>query len=458
MTGEEEIDMSDLRGFLQELESSSQPIHIDDELSVEYEISSVLKAFDGGKIVFFDSVTGFSNSVVGGVCGTRERLYLAVNAEKGGFHESLDRAIKKPETAVVVSDGPVMENLEKPRLSRIPILTHYAGDPAPYITSAILHAQTSDGENQNASIHRLQVLDDNHLAIRVVPRHLYRLCQIAVEEGKASLDVSISLGLHPALLLAAASPAPYGTSEFDVANALLHGTVKLIQCPHVNAYAPANAELVLEGRILLDREVKEGPFVDLTTTYDVQRNQHPIEIVGGMRRRDYLYQALLPAGTEHILLMGMPQEVRVLEYTRNVNPTIKAVNMTLGGRGWLHCVVSFDKFSEGDGKNVLMAIFAANTSIKHAIVVDSDIDAYDMEQVEWALATRFRGDRDLLIIPNVRVSSLDPTSNQEIGVGCKVGFDATKSLSKPKEKFEKATIPLSKHVEKVLAKYGLDLG
>ncbi|MCW4038335.1 MAG: UbiD family decarboxylase [Candidatus Bathyarchaeota archaeon] len=450
--------MSDLRGFLQELESSSQLIHVGEELSVEYEISSVLKAFDGGKVVYFDAVTGFSNSVVGGVCGTRERIYRAINAEPGEFHKRLDRAIKKPETAVVVSDGPVMEYLEKPQLSHIPILTHYAGDPAPYITSAVIHARTSDGDSQNASIHRLQVLDDDHLAIRIVPRHLYRLCQIATEEGKTSLDVSISLGLHPALLLAAASPAPYRTSEFDVANTLLRGTLKLIQCPHVDAYAPASAELVLEGRILLDREVLEGPFVDLTTTFDVQRNQRPIEIVGGMRRRDYLYQALLPAGTEHVLLMGMPQEVRVLEYTRNVNPTIKAVNMTVGGRGWLHCVVSFDKFSEGDGKNVLMAIFAANPSIKHAFVVDSDIDVYDMEQVEWALATRFRGDRDLLVIPNVRVSSLDPTSDQELGVGCKVGFDATRSLSKPKAKFEKATIPLSERVAKVLAKYGLDLG
>jgi UbiD family decarboxylase len=214
----------------------------------------------------------------------------------------------------------------------------------------------------------------------------------------------------------------------------------------------------LEGRIQLNREVLEGPFVDLTTTYDLQRNQHPIEIVGGMRRRDYLYHALLPAGNEHVLLMGMPQEVRILEYTRNVNPNIKAVNMTLGGRGWLHCVVSFDKFGDGDGKNVLMAIFAANPSIKHAIVVDSDIDAYDMEQVEWALATRFRGDRDLLVIPNVRVSSLDPTSNQELGVGCKVGFDATRPLSKPKTKFEKASIHLSKRAEKVLTKYGLDVG
>ncbi len=450
--------MSDLRGFLKELESSSQLLHVGEELSVEYEISSVLKAFDGGKVVYFDAVTGFSNSVVGGVCGTRERLYRAINAETGDFHKRLDHAIKKPETAAVISDGPVMECLEKPRLSHIPILTHYTGDPAPYITSAIVHARTSDGDTQNASIHRLQVLDDNHLAIRIVPRHLYRLCQIATEEGKTSLDVSISLGLHPALLLAAASPVPYGTSEFDVANTLLRGTLKLIQCPHVDAYAPASAELILEGRILLDREVLEGPFVDLTTTFDVQRNQRPIEIVGGMRRRDYLYQALLPAGTEHVLLMGMPQEVRVLEYTRNVNPTIKAVNMTLGGRGWLHCVVSFDKFSDGDGKNVLMAIFAANPSIKHAIVVDSDIDVYDMEQVEWALATRFRGDRDLLLIPNVRVSSLDPTSDQELGIGCKVGFDATRPLSKPKVKFEKATIPLSKRVERVLTKYGLDLG
>jgi UbiD family decarboxylase len=457
MKGEGGRDMSDLRGFLKELESSSQLIHVGDELSVEYEISSVLRVFDGGKVMYFDEVTGFSNSVVGGVCGTRERIYRAINAETGGFHKCLENAIKKPETTAVVSDGPVMEDLEKPRLSHIPILTHYTGDPAPYITSAIVHAQTSDGEDQNASIHRLQVLDDDHLAIRIVPRHLYRLCQIAAEEGKASLDVSISWGLHPALLLAAASPAPYGISEFDVANALLCGTLKLIQCPHVDAYAPANAEIVLEGRILLDREVLEGPFVDLTTTFDVQRNQHPIEIVGGMRRKDYLYQALLPAGTEHVLLMGMPQEVRVLEFTRNVNPTIKAVNMTLGGRGWLHCVVSFDKFGDGDGKNVLMAIFAANPSIKHAIVVDSDIDVYDMEQVEWALATRFRGDRDLLVIPNVRVSSLDPTSDQELGVGCKVGFDATIPLSKPKVKFEKATIPLSKRVEKLLTKYGLDL-
>lgn len=446
--------MSDLRSFLRELEETSQLLHVEDELSVKYEISAVLKAYDGSKAIRFNRVKGYPTPVVGGICGTRKRICQAIHVEETGFHACLNHAMRKPEKAEVASDGPVMEVTEKPRLNHIPVLTHYSGDPAPYITSAIIYARSPSGEAQNTSVHRLQVLDDEHLAIRIVPRHLYRLCQSAREAGGESLDVSISIGVHPALLLAASSPAPYGTSELDVANTLLKGNLTLIQCPHVDAYAPANAELVLEGRILLDKEVLEGPFVDLTSTFDVQRKQHPIKIVGGMRRRNYMYQALLPAGTEHILLMGMPQEVRILEYTRNVNPTVKAVNMTLGGRGWLHCVVSFDKFNDGDGKNVLMAIFAANPSIKHAIVVDSDIDAYNMEEVEWALATRFRGDKDLLVIPNVRVSSLDPTSDQERGTGCKVGFDATKPLSKPKEKFEKAKIPRSKRVERLLKQMG----
>jgi UbiD family decarboxylase len=127
--------------------------------------------------------------------------------------------------------------------------------------------------------------------------------------------------------------------------------------------------------------------------------------------------------------------------------------MTLGGCGWLHCVVSFEKFRDGDGKNVLMAIFSANPSIKHAIVVDADIDPYDMKQVEWAIATRFRGDRDLLIIPNTRVSSLDPTADQKLELGCKVGFDATKPFSKPKENFEIAKNPRSEDVQKIVNKY-----
>jgi UbiD family decarboxylase len=283
-----------------------------------------------------------------------------------------------------------------------------------------------------------------------VPRHLYRLCQIARDKGWKTLDISISVGLHPAVLLSASSPVRFGISHFDVANNLLSGNLRLIKCPHVEAYAPSNAELVLEGRILLDQNVPEGPFTDLTGTYDIQRQQPLVEVVGILHRENFVYQALLPAGSEHRLLMGMPQEVRVWEYVRGVLPTVKAVNMTFGGCGWLHCVVSVEKFRDGDAKNVLMAIFAANPSIKHAVVVDSDIDAYDMNEVEWAIATRFRGDRGILLVSNVRVSSLDPVADQELELGCKTGIDATRPFSKPKEKFELAKIPQTSRMDRLL--------
>ena len=116
-------------------------------------------------------------------------------------------------------------------------------------------------------------------------------------------------------------------------------------------------------------------------------------------------------------------------------------------------MVSFDKFREGDPKNVLMAIFAAHPSLKHAVVVDSDIDPFDMQQVEWAIATRFRGDEDLLIIPNVRVSSLDPAGDQEKELGCKVGVDATRPMFKDPEGFRRAEIPVSPELDKILGKY-----
>jgi UbiD family decarboxylase len=221
----------------------------------------------------------------------------------------------------------------------------------------------------------------------------------------------------------------------------------------VDALAPADAELVIEGKLRLDQNTTEGPFVDLSGTFDVQRQQPVIELMGIMHREDYMYQGLLPSGSEHRLLMGMPREPRIWEYVRNVVPNIRGVNMTVGGMGWLHCVVSFEKFREGDPKNVLMAIFAAHPSLKHAVVVDYDIDPFDMQQVEWAIATRFKGDEDILLVPGARVSSLDPASDQEKELGCKVGIDATRPLYKDPTSFNRAGIPVSERLKKVLDKY-----
>lgn len=445
--------MSNLRTFIEDLEKADDIVHVKEELSPKYEIPAILKAFDNGKAVFFDRVVDFPLNIVGGICGTREKIYKALKISQNDFYERLQYAIKNPKKAIKVDDGPIKEIIEEPRLSDIPILKHFKKDAGPYVTAAIVYAQDPEEEVENVSVHRLQVLDDTHFAIRVVPRHLYRLIKMAREKGNKTLDISISVGLHPAVLIAASSPAPFGVNEFDIANTLMNGKLRLTRCEHVNAYAPVDAELVLEGRILLNEETLEGPFVDLTSTYDIQRKQPVVEILGVMRREKYLYQVILPSGSEHRLLMGMPQEVKILEYVRNIVPFVKSINMTLGGCGWLHCVASVEKFRSGDGKNVLMAIFSANPSIKHAVVVDSDIDAYDTTAVEWAIATRFRGDKDLIIIPNTRVSSLDPTADQKLELGCKVGIDATRPFSKPKEKFEIAEIPHNKNVDRILKTY-----
>jgi len=443
--------MSDLREFMDRLDARGDLIHVEEPFSTEYEVAAALKRFDAGKALVFDRVKGYETRIVGGVCGTRARILDGLGVEPEEFYRRIQEAVRKPEPCEV-GDGPVKEVVvDTPSLGDFPVLTHFEGDPGPYVTAGILYARSPDGSVENVSFHRLLVLDGKRMGIRVVPRHLYRIKQMAQEAGASSLDVSISIGLHPTVLMAATAPAPFGTSEFEVANSLRGGGLMLTECEHVDALAPADAELVLEGRLRLDEEAAEGPFVDLSGTFDIERRQPVVELVGAMHREDYVYQALLPSGSEHRLLMGMPREVRIWEYVRNVVPTVRGVNMTLGGMGWLHCVVSFDKFREGDPKNVLMAIFAAHPSLKHAVVVDSDIDPYDMEQVEWAVATRFRGDEDLLVIPKVRVSSLDPVSDQEKELGCKVGVDATKPLGK--EGFERPGIPVSERVKKLLDRY-----
>lgn len=442
--------MNNLRTFLKEIENET--VTIKEPLSRRYEIAAALRKFDGGKAVIVEEKeTGVT--VVGGVNGNRPRLLRSIGVSAETLYPTLINATKNPLKCELVETGPVKDVVEKGSLNAVPVLTHFDGDPGPYVTSGILHTKGPKGEQENVSFHRLLVLDDKRMAIRIVPRHLYRITQQAREQGLKSLDVAITIGHHPATLMAAAMPASYGTSEFDVANRLLDGSLKLTQCEHVDALAPADAELVLEGKLRLDENETEGPFVDLSGTFDVQRQQPVIELVGVMHRENYMYHGLLPSGSEHRLLMGMPREPRIWEYVRNVVPNVRGVNMTVGGMGWLHCVVSFEKFREGDPKNVLMAIFAAHPSLKHAVVVDSDIDPYDMEQVEWAIATRFKGDEDILLVPGVRVSSLDPAGDQEKELGCKVGIDATRPMFKDPAGFIRAEIPVSEKLREILDKY-----
>ena len=440
-----------LREFLKQVKTKKEILHVKDEVSTRFEIPFIMKSLDTqGAILVFENVKNYEIKVVANVCGTRKRICAAVNVDHDRLYRRLIDAWRSPQKPEIVEDGAVKEIVEND-LSRIPVLRHFERDAGPYITSAVVHAKSIDGKVENVSVHRLQVLDKKHLAIRLVPRHLFKLWQMAKEAGK-DLEVAISVGVHPAVMLAASSPVPFGVNEFEVANALMDNNLRLVKCEKVDAYAPAEAELVLEGKISATKEVAEGPFVDVTGTYDIERKQPVVEVMKVMHRKDYVYQALLPSGAEHRLLMGLPHEVLIWDAVSRIVPKVYAVNLSVGGSGWLHAIISIEKQLDGDGKNALLAAFAAHPSLKHAVVVDSDIDVFNVSDVEWAIATRFQASEDLLVIKNVRGSTLDSSADQETGLTTKMGVDATRPFTKPKEKFDRAKIPASRRVDTLVHK------
>jgi UbiD family decarboxylase len=268
------------------------------------------------------------------------------------------------------------------------------------------------------------LIDKAKLAARLVePRHTYLLWKRAVEEGR-DLPIAIAIGVHPLFLFAASTRVPEG-KEFGYASSLLKGlNLYLIE----DMLVP-DSEIVLIGRITSEL-VDEGPFVDITSTYDQVRKQPVIEVDAMYMKANAIYYSIIPGSYEHQVLMGIPYEAEIYRSVKRVCD-IKNVVMSAGSKHYFHAIVQIEKHKEGEGKNAILAAFAAHPSLKGVVVVDEDINIYSNEDVEYAIATRFQADRDLVIIPNVKGSSLDPSSNN--GVTTKWGIDATKYISRKKD-------------------------
>ena len=217
---------------------------------------------------------------------------------------------------------------------------------------------------------------------------------------------------------------------------------KVAKAKSIDLYVPAECEFVLEGKVYLDEKHEEGPFVDLTETYDVVRMEPVFEVKKITHRKGAIWQALLPGALEHKVLMGMPREPTIFKMVNEASVKCLDVNVNPGGCCWLHAIVKIDKRSEDDGKKAIEAAFKGHKSCKHVFVVDKDIDIYDPLNVEWALATRFQGDVDLMIKDKEPGSSLDPSAEPGTKMTTKMGLDSTAPLKVLKGKnFEKADYP-----------------
>lgn len=442
--------MSSLREFLLECEKLGEVRHINEALSVDLEIAAVMKLLNGGDVLVFENIKeNPKRSIVANLCSSRRRLAQALRVDERELHRKIINALESPLTPELVKNKDDYIAKSEFSLKEIPVLRHFENDGGRYITSSVVACRGVDG-NENASIHRLMIVDSRHLAIRIVPRHLYKMCKEAENKGETRLPIAVLIGLHPGVMVAAASPAPYGVNEFAVANALLDGRLKLSETERYGIAVPSKAEVILEGEILLKEYVDEGPFVDLTGTYDIVRKQPLIELSDIYLKEDFIYQALLPSGAEHRILMGLPYEARIREAVARVVPEVRDVCLTPGGCGWFNARISLRKQCEGDPKNAIMAAFGAHPSLKSVIALDEDIDIYDDVMVEWAITTRAQPSEDTIIIGNVRGSSLDPSADQERLLTSKIGIDATRPMDKPLEKFKRVEVKPTDQVRKAL--------
>ena len=440
--------MIDLRDYIDKLRVLNMVKEINREFSTRFEIPAVMQKYDNGPVLIFNRVKNHRIPVISGIAGSR-RIYMdLLNVNNvTDFYNKLLSGVSNPSKPETVSDGDFYDNNLKDDLTKLPVLTFFEKDRAPYITSGIVYVKNPDTGIQNASIHRLMLVDKNHLAIRIVPRHLYSIYQ-RYRVKNQPLPVAIAIGVNPIVALSASAPVPFNFDEMHVANTLLNRRLKVCKTPNTEIQVPSHSEIVIEADILSE-DVEEGPFLDITGTYDEVRKQPLVEVKQIYYRSKPFYHGLLPAGAEHKLLMGLFREVKIYEHVKNVVPEVRGVNLTLGGAGWLHAVVSVTKQTEGDGKNVIFAAFSGHPSLKHVVVVDEDIDPYNMEEVEWAIATRLQGEKGLVVVSNARGSTLDPSGDQQIGLTTKIGVDATRTLTKPKEVFAKGAIPHNLNLDEI---------
>ncbi|NLI62193.1 MAG: UbiD family decarboxylase [Methanosarcinaceae archaeon] len=419
------------REFIKNLKESGRLNEIDYPVSKYFEAPYMASKSDGP--IFFNDIS--KSRAVMNLLGSRDELGSMLGVSKD---EIIDRLSKVDFSGkvVLVNDSPTKQNEINEKdvdLTKLPIMKHFEKDGGlGYITAGIVVTEF-EGET-NASIHRLMIIDKNRLAARLVPpRHTYVLHKKASEKNQ-KLPIAIVIGPDPIITYASTTRVPLG-KEFEYAASLRGEPVELFECS--NGIKVPHAEYVLEGYIDPIKRVPEGPFVDITGTYDIVRDEPVITVTKIWHRNDPIYHGILPAGPEHLLMMGVPYEPKIYKAVSEVT-TVKNVVLTEGGCCYLHAIVQIKKQTEGDGKNAIMAAFAAHTSLKHVVVVDEDINIFDQNDVEFAIATRVKGDKDILIITNVRGSSLDPRGEID-GTTTKVGIDATKVLN-CSELFERAKL------------------
>ena len=426
----------DLRVWLNQLVATGRLAVAHKGISLTDELAAVAKKLENERAVLFPEPGQHAMAVVANLFADRSWIADALGVSSSKLLSNFQNAVRHPLPWVEVATGPVQEVVHEKidLLKQLPIPKHNELDSGPYITAALLIARNPKTEIQNVSIHRCQVSGPDRIGVLLLPRHTLHYFRMAEEAGEG-LEIALVIGVHPACILASQAIAALDSDEMEIAGALLGRPIEMVKCRTNRVRVPAHAEIVIEGRILPKVREPEGPFGEFPQYYGPRADREVIQVDAITHRKNAIFHTIIGGGVEHLLLGGIPREATLLDHLQRSFPSVRDVRLTRGGTCRYHLAVKIDKKSQGEAKNIIMGAFGGHYDIKQVVVVDMDVNIDDETEIEWAIATRFQADRDLVIVSGAQGSKLDPSSDN--GVSAKMGIDATKPLSTEPMEFKR---------------------
>ncbi len=438
---------SSFRDFLTLLDHVGKLVRVRKEVDTRFDIAAgIRKVSDSdGPALLYENIRDYPGwRVAAGVFATRKLLALALGvpeAEMLQRYELLERTLIPP---APVSSAPVQDVVQTGDaidLRKLPIVVHSELDAGPYITIGVQVAADPETGARNLSIHRMLLLGQKRLTVWAPPdHHLGRMIARAEDQGHG-LPIATIIGADPRIVIASQAKAPYGCDEMHIAGGMRGEPIPLVPCKMIPLSVPADAEVIIEGITVPGERVTDGPFAEYPGCYSESKEAPVVEVTCVTMRRDPIYHTCLTGFpfTENHVLIELPNASRVWQEVRRVAPEVLDVCMTAAGGCRHHAVVSIRKRHEEEARNVILALLATGIGIKHVTVVDGDINVRDPFEVEWAWSTRVQPDRDLIVVPRLVCSTLDPSAPAP-RTTAGWGIDATKPL-RSDARFARVRVP-----------------
>jgi len=399
------------------------------------DLIDVSAALDGNpRAVHFKAVGPERAELVGNAMSSRRRLALALDTDERGLLATLNARLKHLHPPVKVSSqqAPVQQVVRKgddADLTALPVHLQHGADGAPYISAGIDYALFPGTGFTNVGCRRIMLRGPRQAGIDLIAPSDMRAIYLEAAARHEPVPVAYAVGSHPADFLAAMVALP-SVNELDIVGAVRGQPVPVVKCVTSDIHVPADAEYVIEGFLDPAGHVEpEGPYGEYVGYYGVVKRNPVLHVTAITHREDALFQTATIGGrflarTDTAQLTTVKTEAAAWAALQASVREPVAVFATPSSGGMYNVRVSLRQRVPGDARNAIAAIFASHAEAKHVFAFDPDIDVFSDEETDWALATRFQADRDLIVGSGFRVVPLDPSLGGA-RTGAKLGLDCT---------------------------------